>query len=151
MRIPERFHNFPRGNKQVSRESAAKQRHIKYNVRAFHVGTTIIPWITLSEFELISCALASVRTGYMDSIESRPHQPSQLQNAGPSLKSLLLFSRSRNSQIDQANRSKSPPLLDLPLSNQSLVSQPTSKYQIRWFSNGLSQWLIITVIYKEIK
>jgi hypothetical protein len=81
MRIPERLHNFPRGNKQVSRESAAKQRHInKYNARAFHVGTNIIPWITLSEFELVSCALASVRTGYMDSNEPRTHQPSQLQN-----------------------------------------------------------------------
>jgi hypothetical protein len=32
MRIPGRLRNFPRGNKQVSRESAAKQRHINnYN------------------------------------------------------------------------------------------------------------------------
>jgi len=152
MRIPERLHNFPRGNKQVSRESAAKQWHInKYNARAFHVATNTVPWITLSEFELVSCALASVRSGYMDSTESRTHRPSQLQNAGPSFKRLELFSRSWNSHLDQSNRSKSPPLFYLPLSKESLVSQPTSKYQIRWFSNGMSQWLIITVINKEMK
>ena len=73
MGIPERLHNFPRGNKQVSRESAAKRRRInKYNACALHVGTSITPWITLSEFELVSCAPASVRTSYMDSLESRP-------------------------------------------------------------------------------
>jgi len=106
MRIPERLHNFPRGNKQVSRESAAKRHIKKYNARAFHVGTTIILRITLSEFELVSCALTSGRTGYMDSTQSRHHRLSQFQNAGPSLIRLQLISRSRNSQIDQANRSK---------------------------------------------
>ena len=38
-------------------------------------GTCIIPLITSSEFELVSCALASLRTGYLDSPESRPHWP----------------------------------------------------------------------------